>query len=201
MSRNWSREDLAAALARNPGLRVTTEPLERARTVEIKPLISTKPVDKQANGIHELMAAPSYQGRLQPEEELSYRVATELRRLTHAGKLRCVWFRIPNEHPEGGRYGMLAQVKRVALGAVPGVPDFGFIWGSGGAFIELKVEGAQASLLAPSGKAGLRKGRRTYLRGRQKLFVAWAQAHGVRHAVARSVGEVVTTLQQWGVLT
>jgi hypothetical protein len=56
------------------------------------------------------------------------------------------------------------------------------------------------SLLTPSGKAGLRKGRRTYLRGRQRLFQAWAEAHGVHHAVARSVPEVVAVLKQWGVL-
>jgi hypothetical protein len=158
---------------------------------------STKP---PGNGVHELMATPSYQGSLLPEDQLSYAVATELRRLVHAGRLRAVWFGIPIQHPAGGKYAMLAQAKRTALGAVPGCPDFGFIWDTGGGFIELKVDHAQGSLLAPSGKAGLRRGRRTYLRGRQRLFQAWAEANGVRHAVARSVAEVVAVLKGWGVL-
>jgi hypothetical protein len=212
MARNWTREELAQALRANPGLRVSTEPLSRVanrqppKTAAAADLrrearqIST-PEAKPGNGLHELMACPSYQGSLQPEESLSVAVATELRRLTHQGGLRAVWSRLPLEHPEGGRYGMAAQCKRVAMGGVPGAPDFWFIWDGGGGLIELKTEGAQASLLTPSGKAGLRKGRRTYLRGRQRLFQAWAGMFHVEHAVCRSVDEVVAVLKQWGVLT
>jgi hypothetical protein len=219
MPRNWSREELAETLRRNPGLRVTAPqaPLERvkqtpaiaAQTPRANAAASTKPEmagnqfpasTKPGNGLHELMACPSYQGTLQPEESLSVAVASELRRLTHQGGLRAVWSRLPLEHPEGGRYGMLAQVKRTAMGAVPGAPDFWFCWQQGAGLIELKTEASQGSLLAPSGKAGLRKGKRTYLRGRQRLFQAWAEMFHVKHAVCRSVGEVVAVLKQWGVL-
>lgn len=200
MPRNWTKEELAEALRANPGLRVTAPqaPLERAKQT---PTNATQtPRANAGNGIHELMATPSYQGALQPEESLSVAVATELRRLTHQGRLRAVWSRLPLEHPEGGRYGMQAQCKRIAMGGIPGAPDIWVSWGTGSGLIELKTEAAQASLLTPSGKAGLRKGRRTYLRGRQRLFQAWAEAHGVQHAVARSVAEVVAVLKQWGVL-
>ena len=202
MSRNWTREELADALARNPGLRLAEQPLMRAPREKIKIHQFTSPptVEKPGNGIHELMATPAYQGSLQPEEALSVAVATQLRRLTHQGRLRAVWSRLPLEHPEGGRYGMVAQCKRAAMGGVAGAPDFWFIWNGGGGLIELKVEGAQASLLTPSGKAGLRRGRRTYLRGRQRLFQAWAEMFHVKHAVCRSVPEVLTVLQQWGVM-
>jgi hypothetical protein len=201
VSRNWSRAELAEALRANPGLRVAEQPL--ARRVEIPTPISTRtetPHRNAANSVHELMATPSYQGALQPEESLSVAVATELRRLSHAGGLRAVWSRLPLEHPEGGRYGMQAQCKRIAMGGIPGAPDLWFIWDGGGGLIELKTEASQGSLLAPSGKAGLRRGRRTYLRGKQRLFAAWAEMFHVKHAVCRSVAEVVAVLKQWGVL-
>jgi hypothetical protein len=217
MSRNWTREELADALARNPGLRVATEPLasvanRQPSKVAAQPdfgRAATKPEwsetqfptsTKPGNGLHELMATPAYQGMLQPEEALSVAVATELRRLTHQGKLRAVWSRLPLEHPEGGRYGMAAQCKRIAMGGVPGAPDFWFAWGTGSGLIELKVNNPQASLLTPSGKLGIRKGRRTYLNGRQKLFAEWCKTHGVKHAVCRSVDEVKEKLREWGLL-
>jgi len=202
MPRNWSREELAATLRANPGLRVAEQPL--ARRVEITPPISTRtetPHRNAANSVHELMACPSYQGALGPEDQLSYAVATELRRLTHKGLLRAVWFGIPIQHPAGGKYAMLAQAKRTALGGVPGCPDFGVMWGTGSGFIELKVDDPQGRLLATdAGLTGWRKGRRTYLRGKQRLFQAWAEMFHVKHAVCRSVGEVVAVLKQWGVL-
>lgn len=201
MSRNWSREELASLLQQNPGLRVAVEPLSRVADRQ-PPKVAGKPDIRRepSNGLHELMGAPSWRGPLQPEEHLSCAVASELRRLTSAGRLRAVWSRVPGEHPEGGRYAMAQQIKRTCMGHVPGVPDLFFAWGTGAGFIELKVEGAQGSLLAPSGKAGLRRGRRTYLRGRQRLFEAWAGQYGVHHAVARSVNEVVAVLKGWGVL-
>jgi hypothetical protein len=203
VSRNWTREELAEALARNPGLRVATEPLDRVANRQ-PPKVAAKPDFGRApgNGLRELMGAPDCQGQLGPEDHLSYAVACELRRLSVQGRLRAVWFGIPIQHPAGGKYAMLAQAKRTALGAVPGCPDFGVMWGTGAGFIELKVDDPQGRLLATdAGLTGWRKGRRTYLRGRQRLFQAWAQAHGVRHAVARSVAEVVAVLKGWGVLT
>jgi hypothetical protein len=214
MSRNWSREELAAALRANPGLRVATEPLSRVANRQ-PPKVAAKPDLRRASEIppipaanrgthfvHELMGSPSYRGQLEPEDQLSYAVATALRQETNAGRLRAVWFGIPIQHPAGGKYGMLAQAKRTCLGAVPGTPDFGFIWDTGGGFIELKTEAAQGSLLMPSGKAGIsRARRRSYLSQRQRLFATWAEGHGVKHSVARSVGEVLSILRKWGVLT
>lgn len=224
MSLRLSKAELAELLDRNPGVRIATKPLERrVEMVEAggaRPAVSVQPVPQPAQHpagsearqpatggmtltteqLHELMGCPSFKGRLEREEELSCWVAAELRRLTRAGRLRCVWSRVPTEHQAGGRLGQMWQSKSVTMGSIPGVPDYFFAWGSGSGLIELKSTDRQARIAFLDGEARVRRGTRSYLRPRQKLFRDWAEGHGVRHAVARSVPEVIGALKQWGVL-
>jgi hypothetical protein len=219
VSLRLSTAELAELLDRNPGIRVATKPLERrvamAEAGGARPAVSVQPAPQlvqhpaglearqlSSEQLHELMGCPSFKGKLEREEELSCWVAAELRRLTRARKLRCAWSRVPAEHKAGGQIGMLAQAKVTAMGTVPGVPDFAFFWGNGSGLIELKTIDRQSRIafLDGTGEAQVRRGARTYLRARQKLYRDWAVGHGVRHAVARSVPEVVGALKQWGVL-
>jgi hypothetical protein len=64
----------------------------------------------------------------------------------------------------------------------------------------LKTQDAQARIAFLDEGARVRRSTRSYLRPRQKLYRDWAESHGVRHAVCRSVREVTDTLKQWGVL-
>ena len=217
MSLRLSTAELAELLDRNPGVRIATKPLERrvamAEAGGARPAVSVQPVPQPAQHpvglearqltveqLHELMGCPSFKGRLEREEELSCWVASELRRLSRASKLRCVWTRVPTEHKAGGTLGMLAQAKVAAMGSIAGCPDFAFLWGSGSGLIELKTIDPQAKIAFLDGEARARRGTRSYLRPRQKLFRDWAVGHGVRHAVARSVPEVLGALKGWGVL-
>lgn len=157
-----------------------------------------------------LMACPSFVGRLSPEDEVSYWCASELRRLTRARELRCVWSMVPGEQRQGGRLGPMHQAHVQALGYVPGCSDFVFLGRSGSGAIEIKVEDAQGTLLPckrpsvpGSGDARVlaaRKGRRTYQSERQRWFQWWCEELGIKHAVARRWGEMRSTLEDWDFL-
>lgn len=139
-----------------------------------------------------LMECPSWSGRrLDREEELSLWVAAELRRLTRSGALRAVWSRLPAEIRRGGRIASMQQTLGRVMGVVKGAPDFWFAWGTGAGLVELKTERAQGDMLEPGR-------RRTYMRAEQRDFREWAVGLGVKHAVCRSVPEVVSTLREWG---
>lgn len=190
-----------------PGSSVQPPPLDRPAAQHPAGLDAPPPASPLpgASGLsteqlHELMACPVWRGRLEGEEEVSFWVAAELRRLTRAGRLRCCWSRVPMEHLGGGAIGRMHQAKVVGMGAVPGCPDFGFWWGSGSGFIELKKRDAQARIAFLDSEARVRRGTRTYLKPRQKLFRDWAESHGVRHATCLTVVEVTNTLKEWGVL-
>lgn len=191
---SWTEEQLSAVLRGNPGLRVADDPFRRpkaaADTVECSPV--------ERDYLIDLMMCPSFKGRLEPEEEVSLWCASGLRQLTRERRLRAVWCCVPGEQKQGGRLGAMHQARVVALGFVPGTSDFLFLWDTGAGGIELKVEEPQASLLAPGGKPGLRKGRRTYQRPRQKDFQRWCEEQGVKYAVCRRWGEMRAVLEDWG---
>jgi hypothetical protein len=153
-----------------------------------------------ADHVSRLMACPSFAGRLSPEEEVSLWCASQLRGLTRRGLLRCAWTMVPGENKQGGRLGMMHQARQVALGYVPGCPDFLFLWGSGSGGIELKVDDPQGRLLPTAGGLAPRKGRRTYQRERQVDFQNWCVDRGVRYEVARRWGEMEAVLVGWGLL-
>jgi hypothetical protein len=148
--------------------------------------------------LHRLMACGSFAGGLDPEQELSARVAAELRGLTRSGALRAVWSCHPAEVRVGGKSGQMLQSLLVFMGVVPGSSDFVFTWGAGAGWIELKVEERQPDLLRLRKDGRARAPARTYMHGRQPDFREWCLSLGVRHAVARSVPEVLATLREWG---
>jgi hypothetical protein len=156
------------------------------------------PVVPEPDYLIGLMARPRFAGRLSPEEALSVACADELRRLAVERKLRAVWFRVPNEHPAGGRLGQMAQAKAVATGAVPGAFDLAFLWDAGAGGVELKVEKAQHGLVTVKGELRARAPRRTYQRERQRDFQRWCFEQGVSYALARRVGEMLDVLREWG---
>lgn len=94
--------------------------------------------------------------------------------------VRCVWFPVPNATGNmGKRRGGILKAGGVRKA---GVADWGFAWGAGSGFIELKVG---------DGKQGQD----------QIDFEADCESHGVRYEIARSVDDVQAILKSWGVLT
>lgn len=190
-----SPAELATILAR-PGYKLSRDntggPVPSNRGVEVK---------HPADFIARLMSCPSWRGTLLPEAELSAWVAAELRVLTRAGKLRCVWSMHPAEARRGGKAGQMWQALLVYLGVIPGSSDFVFTWGDGSGWIELKIERQQTDLLSLRKDGTARAPRRTYMRPGQVDFAAWCAMHAVRHAVCRNIREVTDTLKQWGVLS
>lgn len=123
-----------------------------------------------------------------PEDLLSIEVANYLRAATLEGRLVATWTHIPNE-VAGVRNGDVPALRRAtrayskakAMGMITGVPDFVFVWAEGGGWIELKSADGRLS-------------------ARQKDYQDWATATASRHAVCRTLDEVVAVLFHWGVL-
>jgi hypothetical protein len=176
----------AAGLAAPPRIDATAEP--------------RKDVSTDDGRLRRLMACDGWSDRrrrLSPEEQLSALVATELRRLTLAGELRCVWTCVRVEHRGGDPIARMIQHLLRVLGVVPGAPDWWFAWGDGAGLIELKVE-RPADLLDLRKDGAARAPTRTYMRPIQRDFREWCASNGVRHAVSRSVPEVISALRGWG---
>lgn len=126
--------------------------------------------------LYPLLDRPTMQAK-KPEAVLTMRVADELRRLTLKGQLRAVWFHVPNGEKRDARTGAILK----AMGLIPGVCDFAFMWGNGCGLVELK--------------AG-----RNDLELNQKHFRDWCRDSRVRHMVCRSLDEVLAVLRAWGTL-
>jgi hypothetical protein len=180
--------------------RVQTSPSDEAPGLAAHASMPAFPPPSMPDGwLHRLMACDGWSDRkrrLSPEEQLSALVATELRRVTLAGELRCVWTCVRVEHRGGDPIARMIQHLLRVLGVVPGAPDWWFAWATGAGLIELKVE-RPADLLDLRQDGTARKPTRTYMRPIQRDFRQWAVSLGVRHAVARSVPEVRATLREW----
>ena len=126
--------------------------------------------------------------RLYPEERFAIAVANMLRQATLDGRLSAVWFHVKNEHPGRSKHAETRNAVGKAMGVIPGVLDFAFLWGTGSGVLELKVTAA--------------------VRPNQKDFIAWSEERGVRTAMCRAkeaaipagVALVEKTLVVWGVL-
>ena len=129
-----------------------------------------------------LMDYKTFKGRAGPEDRLSIETAIFLRCMTIEKKLRATWTHIPHEVGGGGKLAAIRMALAKAMGLIKGSADFVFVWPDGGGWIELKTEKGS---LSPQ----------------QRDFRDWCVATGCRHAVCRTVEEVVQTLTEWGVLT
>lgn len=129
--------------------------------------------------LHRKKLSPKAEGNLKPEERLTVAVANTLRQASLQGRLRAVWFHVPNEHQGKGRVHMLRIAVKIAMGVIAGVSDLVFLWADGAGVIEMKVG--------------------TGLSDHQRNFSKWCGHEGVRFALCRSVQEVEAALVQWGV--
>ena len=111
------------------------------------------------------------------EDALSIHVADMMRKFTKDGAYRGVWFHVPNE----GKRTDYAGAKCKAMGMIPGVTDFIFMWDGGHGGIELKVK-------------------KNPLTDTQEDFKSWCDDSGVPWALCRSKEEVYATLLGWGAL-
>lgn len=119
--------------------------------------------------------------RLRGEDALTNEVAVGLRSLSLEGKLKAVWFHVPNETFIKGAHGILDVKKKHALGLINGAPDF-VIAGEGKAvFIELKT---------PTGRQS----------DNQKVFEKWCAAKSVPYNICRSWGDVRSVLDTEGLI-
>lgn len=129
-----------------------------------------------------LMSFKPFKGRAGEEDRLAMEVANYLRAATLNGMLKATWTHIPHEVGGGGRLAAIRMALAKAMGLIKGSADYVFVWPQGGAWIELK---AKSGSLSPE----------------QRDFQLWCETTGVRHAVCKSLEQVVEKLFQWGVLT
>jgi hypothetical protein len=114
---------------------------------------------------------------LKGENALQYQVINGL--VAHAveGRLRAVFFHVPNGFWRSKRQARLLK----ALGVFAGVSDIPFLWATGSGVIELK------------------DGDNT-LQQTQKDFFEWCDLNGVRRAACWTWPAVEAVLKSWGVL-
>lgn len=140
------------------------------------------------NSFHRIIATPkisrktllkwiSADGKPLNEDGIAYQVRCNLALYTMQGRLKAVWFHVPNEAKRSRQLGVIMK----ALGMIPGVSDFVFLWDGGGGVIELKY-----------GKNGLQDS--------QVIFLEWCRTYNVPRAVCYGANQVDTVLHEWGVL-
>lgn len=110
--------------------------------------------------------------RLHPEQRLSVDLAEAMRAHTAAGRYKGVWFCVQNE---AKRHRITAMIQK-AMGLIPGVTDFVFVWEGGALFVELK--------------AGSNKQTES-----QRFFAVWCRQARLTYVLCRSVAEVEATLR------
>lgn len=115
---------------------------------------------------------------LKGEDALTNVIAQYLRAMSLEGKLKGVWFHVPNESvvSEGNRVTDILRIKRKqAMGLINGAPDFVFVSAEKTIFIELKTKTGTLSEY-------------------QKLFREWCESEGIIYTIARSLGDVISIL-------
>jgi hypothetical protein len=116
------------------------------------------------------------------EDALANRVAIELRTLTLEGKLKCIWFHVPNEIVIRDIQDFSRLRKYQSIGQISGVSDFVFLHKKHPLCIELKVD----------------KG---YLSEAQQRFKEWCKILKVPYLVAKSYDDVLNALKKYKLIT
>lgn len=140
------------------------------------------------NNLHRIIATPKISNKIilkwlsadnKPlnEDGIAYQVRCNLAQYTMQKRLKAVWFHVPNEAKRSKQLGMIMK----ALGMIPGVSDYVFLWDGGCGVIELK-----------HGNNGLRDS--------QAIFLDWCRDHKVNRAVCYGANQVDTVLREWGIL-
>ena len=134
---------------------------------------------KLFDGINHLKGAKN-------ENALANEIAINLRNLSLDGKLKCVWFHVPNEYVVANCLDKARIRKRQCQGMIAGAPDLIFAQGiedlDGNKFysvmfIELKTETGRLS-------------------DKQKLFKEWTENSGIPYIIAKSWNDVYNALIQ-----
>ena len=117
-----------------------------------------------------------FSGKLKPEDKLSADLTTTLIPLTISGKLKAIWFHVPNE---AGRNTAFYTMIQQAKGVVSGTADFIFLC-TNPICIELKVDTKQSP--------------------KQQAFEEWCLAYDIKYYVCKTVEEVMVILRDNGIL-
>ena len=106
-----------------------------------------------------------------PEAAICIDFANWLRKETLSGRLRSVWFHVPNEGRRSMRQGRIMR----AMGLIPGAPDYVFLCKNKTLAIEMKTR---------SGK----------LSENQRVFQKWCKKLKIEYVVCRSLAAAVETV-------
>jgi hypothetical protein len=126
-----------------------------------------------------LKLLPRVSGKVTPETALCIEIAAWLAKESLAGRLRAVWFHVPNESP--GHRHMVHNLLVKAMGRIPGAPDYVLLWDGGCMALEIKVAAVQSVA--------------------QRAFEEWCRGCGVSYQLCRSLQEVQDFLKLMGLLS
>lgn len=115
------------------------------------------------------------------EDALTNKIAIELKALTLEGKLKGVWFHVPNESVVGNFRDVIRIKRKHDMGLINGVADFVIVTQSKTIFVELKTE----------------KGRQSDF---QKLFQKWCEKNDIKYFIIRNVVEFKSVLMREGLI-
>lgn len=140
--------------------------------------IAKKMMGETEYAIAQLMSRPkiNYTWKIEPEQRMCIEFADFLRVATINAKLKGVWFHVPNESK---RHPIVAVILK-AMGMIPGVYDYPFLWDTGSAVIEFKV--------APNKPTD-----------NQSFFGLWCDRERVPRFYCYSVEEAIAVLVKLGV--
>ena len=121
-------------------------------------------------------------GKYTGEDKLTNEIALYLKIAVLEGRIKGVFFHIPNESVSKTKRDMLRIMKKKQLGMISGAPDFVIVTPNITIFIELKTK----------------KGRQSDF---QKMFQIWSEKNDIAYYVVRSVDELESILKINGVLS
>lgn len=116
--------------------------------------------------------------KLQGEDLISYQLTSYLIEMTLTNKCQANWTKIAHEMPKGS---LLFGKRLRNMGKLAGVPDFVFTWKENHLWLELKK---------PKGK----------MSPEQKFFQKWCKETESNHAIAYSLEEAITILQEYDII-
>ena len=120
-------------------------------------------------------------GKYTGEDKLTNQIALCLKIAVLEGRLKGVFFHVPNESVSKTKRDLLRIVKKKQLGMISGAPDFVIVTQDITIFIELKTK----------------KGRQSDF---QKMFQEWSEKNNIQYYVIRDIPDLEKILLNNGVL-
>lgn len=119
-------------------------------------------------------------GKYTGEDKLTNQIAFYLKIAVLEGRLKGVFFHVPNETVSKTKRDLLRIIKKKNLGMISGAPDFVIVTQNITIFIELKTK----------------KGRQSDF---QKMFQLWSEKNNIQYYVVRDVEDLEKILLNNGV--